>query len=329
MSPSVIECFKHSAQARADYLRAYGLSGTTPSIPAAQPSSTPANATDVDEVALVQAGRLFEIPTRINGAITLNFIIDSGASDVQIPLDVFSTLVRANTIQDSDIIGEQTYTLADGSEKKAPKFLIRELKIGHYILHNVPGSVGSPAGSLLLGQSFLSHFDSWTLDNKRHLLKLVGKSSETTNEVASSANSNGPMASLSVPTLPRNEPPSARTAVVCGKSVEYGIDQSGSSFVGVWTGNWNNAGRLCGALIVQGMDPHGTADVIYVYGPNRPGTGFPWKQQHRVGVLSDGVLSFQDDQGSTFRFRTGGPDELDAIFMSRTGRLTGTFQRSR
>ena len=175
--PSVIECFKHSAQARTDYLRAYGLSGSTPSIPAAQPSSTPmrANATDVDEVALVQAGSLLEIPTRINGAITLNFIIDSGASDVQIPLDVFSTLVRANTIQDGDIIGEQTYTLADGSEKKASKFLIRELKIGHYILHNVPGSVGSPTGSLLLGQSFLSHFDSWTLDNKQHLLKLVGK----------------------------------------------------------------------------------------------------------------------------------------------------------
>jgi hypothetical protein len=76
------------------------------------------------------------------------------------------------------------------------------------------------------------------------------------------------------------------------------------------------------------MDAHGTADVIYVYGPNRPGTGLSWKQQHRVGLLSDGVLSFQDDQGSTFRFRTGGPGELDAIFMSRTGRLTGTFQRS-
>src|SRR3954469_25482579 len=49
---------------------------------------------DVDEIALVQTGGVFEIPVRINGAITLSFILDSGAADVQIPFDVFSTLVR-------------------------------------------------------------------------------------------------------------------------------------------------------------------------------------------------------------------------------------------
>src|SRR4029079_9594033 len=130
---AVIECFKRSAEARAAYLRTYGLSGDGPSAPAQQPASAPteAKSNDVDEIALVQAGRLFEIPVKINGAITLNFIIDSGASDVQIPFDVFSTLVRANTIQKDDLTGEQTYVLADGSKQKAPKFLIRELKIGN------------------------------------------------------------------------------------------------------------------------------------------------------------------------------------------------------
>jgi hypothetical protein len=108
------------------------------------------------------------------------------------------------------------------------------------------------------------------------------------------------------------------------------MDQTGggTNLVGVWTGNWNNAGRLCAALIVQGIDPRGTADVIYVYGPSRPGSGLPWKQQHRIGSLSDGVLSFQDDQGSTFKFRPSGPGELDGLFVSQTGRLTATFQHS-
>jgi predicted aspartyl protease/uncharacterized protein YecT (DUF1311 family) len=333
--PSVIECFKRSAEERASYLRSYGMSGSVASTAAAQPSSAPSESktSDIDEVALVQAGQLFEIPVRINGAIILNFIIDSGASDVQIPFDVFSTLVRANTIEKSDLIGEQTYVLADGSKQKYPKFLIRELKIGNQILRNVPGSVGSSTGSLLLGQSFLSHFDEWTLDNKRHVLKLIGTTTET-NEVASSASSRvqpGPIASLSAPTFPRNEQPSAQSAVLCGKPIEYAIEQSGGStgFVGVWAGNWNNAARLCGALIVQGIDAKGAVDVIYVYGPSRPDTGLSWKQQHRVAVLSNGTLSFQDDQGSTFRFRPGGPDVLDAIFMGGTGRLTGTFQKSR
>ena len=94
---------------------------------------------DTDEVALVQTHGIFEIPVRINGAITLNFILDSGASDVQIPFDVFSTLVRANTIRENDLIGESTYVLADGSKKKQTKFLIRELQIGNRLLHNVSG----------------------------------------------------------------------------------------------------------------------------------------------------------------------------------------------
>lgn len=331
---SVIECFKQAAERRAGYLRDYGI----PSNFAATSSATAIPVTsDVDEVALVQAGGLFEIPVQINGAITLNFIIDSGASDVQIPFDVFSTLIRANTITKGDIIGEQTYVLADGSNQKAPKFLIRTLKIGSRILRNVPGSVGSPTGSLLLGQSFLSHFDSWTIDNKGKVLKLVGKAAETSEETVSSANNStqpGPMASLSAPTVPRREQTSPQTAVICGKPTEYAIEQGGNSagFLGVWTGNWNNAGGLCGALIVQRIDPKGAADVIYVYGPRRPGSGLSWKQQRRVAALNEGVLSFEDDQGSRFRFYLSGPlgmpPELNATFASRTGHLTGTFQKS-
>jgi predicted aspartyl protease len=217
VSPSTIECFKRSAEARANYLRTYGVSGNATSNFAAPPSTAPTQVrtSDIDEVALVQSGRLLEIPVQINGAITLNFIIDSGASDVQIPFDVFSTLARANTIEKADLIGEQTYVLADGSKQKYPKFLIRELKIGNHILRNVAGSVGSSTGALLLGQSFLSNFDAWTLDNKRHVLKLVGKTIDTTNEVSSSTSNStqpGPMASLSAPTVPRNVRTSAQTS---------------------------------------------------------------------------------------------------------------------
>jgi Aspartyl protease len=39
-------------------------------------------------------GGTFVIPVLINGQITLNFTIDSGAADVSIPADVVSTLIR-------------------------------------------------------------------------------------------------------------------------------------------------------------------------------------------------------------------------------------------
>ena len=52
----------------------------------------------------------------INDAITLDFIVDSGAADVTIPADVVLTLMRTKTLKETDFLGEQTYVLADGSK---------------------------------------------------------------------------------------------------------------------------------------------------------------------------------------------------------------------
>ena len=60
------------------------------------------------------------------------------------PLDVFSTLTRTGTIRDTDIIGEQTYVLADGSKSQSVTFTIRSLKAGDIVVENVKGGV-SPA----------------------------------------------------------------------------------------------------------------------------------------------------------------------------------------
>lgn len=332
---SVIECFKHAAEARAAYLRTFGTSGGAASASVGQPAAAPLQPqrSDAEEVALVPNGQLFEIPVQINGVITLPFIIDSGASDVQITADVFLTLTRTKTIVPADVVGERTYVLADGSEHKAPRFLIRELKVGDRVLRNVAASVGSPAGQLLLGQSFLSHFDSWTLDNKRHVLALVGKpagSSDETAPIASSPAQTSPIAALTAPPPLRGLQAPAQTAMVCGRPVEFAIEQGSTmaGLLGVWTGNWNNAGRLCGGLIVERIDPDGTAGVIYVYGPSRPGSGLQWRQQHQAAAIANGVLSFRDEQGSTFRFSPSGPGSLDASFISQTGRLTGVFAKS-
>src|SRR5262249_7079478 len=111
-------------------------------------------------------------PVLINGAITLDFTIDSGASDVTVPADVFSTLVRTGTIRDEDITGEQTYVLANGTNTKSVTFTIRSLKVGDKLVENVRGSVAPAQGNLLLGQSFLEHFKSWSFDNTKHQLVL-------------------------------------------------------------------------------------------------------------------------------------------------------------
>jgi clan AA aspartic protease (TIGR02281 family) len=124
------------------------------------------------EVPLKSLGGTFVVPVFINGAITLNFVVDSGAADVAVPADVVGTLIRAGTIEKSDITGKQKYMLADGSISPTVTFTIRSLKVGDVLIENVKGSVSPAAGSLLLGQSFLQRFKSWSMDNNKHVLVL-------------------------------------------------------------------------------------------------------------------------------------------------------------
>jgi hypothetical protein len=100
----------------------------------------------------------------INGAITLNFIVDSGAAEVNIPADVVMTLIRANTIASSDFLPGSTYILADGTRVQSPRFMIRRIRIGGHLIENIAASIGEVEGSLLLGQSVLERLGRWSLD---------------------------------------------------------------------------------------------------------------------------------------------------------------------
>jgi len=122
-------------------------------------------------------GTLVAVPVLINEEIELSFTIDSAASDVSISADVFSTLLRAGTITDEEIIDTQSYRLADGSEQSSQRFIIRSMRIGTVEIRNVIGSVIPGEGDLLLGQSFLSKLKSWSIDNQRHML-LMNESPE-------------------------------------------------------------------------------------------------------------------------------------------------------
>jgi TPR repeat protein len=117
-------------------------------------------------------GGIYVVAVLINNAITLSFAVDSGAADVSIPADVVTTLMRTGTLKASDFLGQETYVLADGSKVPSQTFRIRSLKVGGKVIENVKGSIASVQGSLLLGQSFLSRFKSWSVDNAKHALIL-------------------------------------------------------------------------------------------------------------------------------------------------------------
>jgi clan AA aspartic protease (TIGR02281 family) len=145
----------------------------TASAAAPAPANTPTTT-----VPMKKDGGVYVVPVSINGTIIVDCIVDSGASDVNIPADAFEDMVRHGLIDDSDYLGTRVYTLANGASERGRIVRIRALKVGNIVVHDVTASVGADDSTALLGQSFLERFRSWSLDNAHHALVLVGPPSD-------------------------------------------------------------------------------------------------------------------------------------------------------
>jgi clan AA aspartic protease (TIGR02281 family) len=136
------------------------------------PTTTNASG-DVDVAMTRKSGNLW-VPAKINNVVTIDFVIDSGASDITLPRDVYLTLIRSGTLTKANYIGGANFGIADGSEVKGLKFKLASLQVGNQVLNDVVASVmPSDSATPLLGLSFLSRFQSWSIDNKSGTLKLM------------------------------------------------------------------------------------------------------------------------------------------------------------
>jgi clan AA aspartic protease (TIGR02281 family) len=138
----------------------------TPAPPIAAPEPEAGGA----EIALDANAQGYRVSVRINGALTVKFVVDSGASVVVLPKDVVATLTGSGALAPADTLGRDTYLTADGKKHHGTRLMLRELDVGGHIVRNVEASVAPEHAEPLLGQSFLSKFKSWTLDNRRHAL---------------------------------------------------------------------------------------------------------------------------------------------------------------
>ena len=123
-------------------------------------------------VPLEPEGGVYMVPAVINGVMTLQFTVDTGAADVSIPADVVASLVASGFITQDDFMGEGKYQLADGSIRQKQQFRIRSLHVGNVVVENLRGSVSPAKAPPLLGQSFLSRVKSWSMDSTAHTLTI-------------------------------------------------------------------------------------------------------------------------------------------------------------
>jgi hypothetical protein len=140
--------------------------------PGAEATPSKRSALGEESIPLVSDGGVYKLPARINDTVELKFIIDTGAAEVQLPIDVVLTLMRAETISESDLLTPGQYRLGDGSLRENTRLRIRSLRIGSRRIENVSASIGSVEAPLLLGQSALELLEPWALDTQRQVFLL-------------------------------------------------------------------------------------------------------------------------------------------------------------
>ena len=115
---------------------------------------------------------VFLLSATINARTKAYFIIDSGASNVQIPEEVAEEMKRDGTLADTDFLGERHFAQADGRRLQQRVIRLRTLQIGDRIMENVLATVGAPKSRALLGQSFLQRLNWWKIDNVKNVIEL-------------------------------------------------------------------------------------------------------------------------------------------------------------
>ena len=110
-------------------------------------------------------GGTFNVDCSVNG-LPLSMIFDTGASDVTISKVEADFMLKNDYLSKDDIKGKKYYQVADGGISEGTVITLKEVKIGDAVLHNVDASVvKSQKAPLLLGESVLQKFGTFTVDN--------------------------------------------------------------------------------------------------------------------------------------------------------------------
>jgi hypothetical protein len=138
-------------------------------------------------------------------------------------------------------------------------------------------------------------------------------------------------ASVGAQVAPSAEPLAGR--VFCEQNVSYRLADPSTvpdpyrRFLGVWSdAAWD--ANTCAALIVDTIDPDGTASIIYVYGPLGSSARLRGGVLHGTGVIRDGELRFQNSDGTQFAFRPGLVDLVGRITTPNAQSHEAAFKKT-
>ena len=117
----------------------------------------------------------YDIKCQIND-LPLNFLFDTGASDISISQTEVDFMLKNGYLSKSDILGTQNYQYANGEVEVGTKIILRKVNIGNLTLKNVAASVVlNKKAPLLIGQSALGKYGEITIDNENNTITISKK----------------------------------------------------------------------------------------------------------------------------------------------------------
>lgn len=124
-------------------------------------------------IKMKKTGGVYSVPCTINGC-KLEFIFDTGASDVTISFTEFAYMLKNGFIKKEDILGTENYRIANGDAVEGTKIMLREIKFAGLTLNNVTASVTHTLNApLLLGQSVIGRLGKIQLDPSAATLTIL------------------------------------------------------------------------------------------------------------------------------------------------------------
>lgn len=116
---------------------------------------------------------IYEVSCKVND-LRLNFIFDTGASDISISQTEAIFMLKNGYLNSTDILGNQRYIDANGNIELGTKIIFRTVEFGGLVLKNVSASVvNNKKAPLLFGQSALSKYGKIIIDNKKNTITIT------------------------------------------------------------------------------------------------------------------------------------------------------------
>jgi clan AA aspartic protease (TIGR02281 family) len=108
----------------------------------------------------------YYVDVGIDGVCCFKMMLDTGASDVSVPMGLWYAMIQGGRITNDDHIDVARYRTASGVVEGL-RFIMPPMQIAGVTVRGVVGSVtkGDRGSTILLGQSFLRKFRSWQINN--------------------------------------------------------------------------------------------------------------------------------------------------------------------